>query len=157
MRVAQRQREEEERAARQTAALVCADLPAFRKQVINVVVEYEPAGEKGEPGSTTMRALTAAESRPIIEALAAGKYEALDWTEERWRNELMPLRDAGMFQLTPGLGFSLPLVVSGEKEMLVPMCGRVTFADSPIAKIQKAINADAPEKVQLLPRPKVKE
>jgi hypothetical protein len=149
--VAQRQREEEERAARQTAALVCADLPAFRKQVINVVVEYEPGGEKGEPGSTTMRALTAAESRPIIEALAAGKYEALDWTEQRWRNELMPLRDAGAFQLTPGLGFSLPLVVSGEKEMLIPGCGRLTFADSPLPRLQKAIAPDKPESVRLLP------
>jgi hypothetical protein len=130
--------------------LVCRDFPAFLKQVLNVVAFYRE-GESQLHGRVDGDG-----SRAIIEALAAGKLEKLDWTRERWEKELRDVgeRGAGELDLTPGLGFKLSLVVSGEKEMLIPMVGRLTFEKSPVDAIRKAINADKPKDVELLPRAK---
>ncbi len=145
-------RKDKDRRDAETSRLVCRDWPTFCKLVIAVGANYEE--EKAE----LLGRLPAKEVPGVVALLAAGKFEKLDWTDERWEKELRDVYDrgAGELHLAPGLGFHLPLVVGGEKEMLVPMCGRVTFADSPIAKIQKAINVEAPEKVQILPRPKAK-
>jgi RNA polymerase sigma factor (sigma-70 family) len=136
----------------ETSRLVCRDWPAFCKLVLAIGAHYE------EDKSELMGELPAQEVPGIMALFTAAKFEKLDWSDERWEKELRDVLDrgAGEIDLAPGLGFHLSLFVSGEKEMLIPMCGRITFADSPIAKIQKAINAEAPEKVQLLPRPKVK-
>jgi RNA polymerase sigma factor (sigma-70 family) len=139
-----------ERRELETAALVCRDFPAFLKQVLNVVASYRE-GESQLQGSVAGDG-----SRAIIAALSAGKLEKLDWTRERWEKELRDVleRGAGELDLTPGLGFKLTLVVSGEKEMLIPMVGRLTFEKSPVAAIQKAIDADKARDVELLPRAK---
>ena len=139
-----------ERRELETAALVCRDFPAFLKQVLNVVAFYRE-GESQLHGPVDGDG-----SRAIIEALAAGKLEKLDWTRDRWGKEMRDVgeRGAGELDLTPGLGFKLTLVISGEKEMLIPMVGRLTFEKSPIAAIQKAINAEKPKDVELLPRAK---
>jgi RNA polymerase sigma factor (sigma-70 family) len=142
--------EAKQRAEMETTELVCRDLPAFLKQVLNVVAGYR----EGE--SELHNSITGAESRAIIEAIAAGKLEKLDWTRERWEKELRPLidRGAGTLDLTPGLGFKLMVIVTGEKEMLIPMVGRLTFATSPITALQKAIDPENPKSVELLPQAK---
>ncbi len=142
--------EEKQQRALEPANLVAQDLPAFLKQVLNVVAHY------GQGDKKLTYCMSAVESRPIIDVLAAGKMERLDWTQERWNKELDALfrRDAGSLDLTPGLGFYLMVVISGEKEILVPMYGRLTFASSSIPSLQKAIagRENQPETVQLLPR-----
>jgi RNA polymerase sigma factor (sigma-70 family) len=142
-----------ERRDRETTRLVGRDLPLFLKQVVNVVAHYRE-GESEITGN-----LGRDESRAVLDVLAAGKWEQLDWTEDRWQKELAALgeRAPGEFDLTPGLGFYLPVVISGEKEVLVPLCGRLTFAGSPIAKFRKAINPDKPDAVEVLPRAKAKD
>jgi RNA polymerase sigma factor (sigma-70 family) len=145
-------RKEKERRDLETSRLVCRDWPAFCKVVLAVGAHYS------EGKSEIMGELPAKEMPAAVALLAGGKFERLDWSKERWEKELTDVyeRGAGELQLAPGLGFHLPLVVVGEKEMLVPMCGRITFAESPMAKLQKAINEEDAEKVLLLPRPKVK-
>jgi hypothetical protein len=100
--------------------------------------------------------MTAADSRPIIDAMAGAKIEKLDWTPDRWKRELDALfkSEAGSLDLTPGLGFSLMVVVSGENEILVPEYGKLTFEKSPIPVLQKAIAGRdyRPDSIQLLPR-----
>jgi RNA polymerase sigma factor (sigma-70 family) len=139
-----------ERRELETAALVCRDFPAFLKQVLNVVASYRE-GESELNGR-----VTGDDSRAIIAALAAGKLEKLDWTRERWEKELRDVLDrgAGSLDLTPGLGFKLMLVVTGEKEMLIPMVGRLTFEKSPLPAVRKAIDAEKAKDVELLPRAK---
>jgi RNA polymerase sigma factor (sigma-70 family) len=145
------QRKAKERRDRETTRLVCRDLPAFCKLVVGVDAHYSETGGKPE----TEAALPAEAVPAILALLAPARFERLDWTEERWQKELTDLdeRGAGELDLAPGLGFSLPLVVSGDKEMLIPLCGKLTFADSPIARLQKAVNAKEPDKVGLVPRP----
>jgi RNA polymerase sigma factor (sigma-70 family) len=142
--------EAHEREEMETAALVCRDLSTFLKLVLNVVAGYR----EGE--SQLQGRVSADGSRAIIAALSAGKLEKLDWTRERWEKELGGVleRGAGELDLTPGLGFKLTVVVSGDKEMLIPMVGRLTFEKSPVAAIQKAINADKPNDVELVPKAK---
>jgi RNA polymerase sigma factor (sigma-70 family) len=142
-----------ERRDRETARLVGRDLPLFFKQVVNAVAHYR----EGESEITDN--LGTDESRAVLDVLAAGKWQQLDWTDERWQKELAALgeRGAGEFDLTPGLGFYLPVVISGEKEVLVPLCGKLTFADSPVASLRKAINPDKPDTVEVLPRAKAKD
>jgi RNA polymerase sigma factor (sigma-70 family) len=138
----------------ETTHRICRDLPTFFKFVISVTARYRE-GKDGE-----IRGPVAPdEGRAVLALLAGARFEKLDWTEERWEQEVTDLVEggAGGLDLTPGLGFSLQLVVSGEKEILIPTCGRLTFADSPIAKLQKAIGPDQPDKVLLLPRPKAGE
>jgi len=139
-----------ERRALETANLVARDFPAFLKQVLNVVAHYR----QGDHELT--HCMTEADSRPIIDVLVTGKVEKLDWTQDRWNKELDILfkGNAGSLDLTPGLGFYLMIVVNGEKEILVPMYGKLTFASSPIPVLQKAIAGQeyGPETVQLLPR-----
>jgi hypothetical protein len=144
------ERAAKEREDAETARLVCRDLPAFLKQVLNVVADYR----EGE--SRLNRAVLGDDARALVAALSAGKLEKLDWTRERWEKELRDVfeRDAGSLDLTPGLGFRLTVVVSGEKEMLIPLVGRLTFEQSPLAAIQKAIDAEKAKQVELLPRAK---
>jgi hypothetical protein len=151
--VFKRRQAAKERRDRETARLVGRDLPLFMKQVVNVVAHYRE-GESEIAGN-----LGTDESRAVLAVLAAGKWEQLDWTEDRWQKELAALgeRAPGEFDLTPGLGFYLPVAVSGEKEVLVPFCGKLTFTDSPIARLRKAINPDKPDTVELLPRAKAKD
>jgi RNA polymerase sigma factor (sigma-70 family) len=146
-------RKDKDRRDRETSRLVCRDWPTFCNLVIAVGAHYE------EDKSEIMGQLPAREVPGVLALLTAGKFEPLDWSDERWEKEERDLfdRGAGELLLAPGLGFDLSLVVSGEKELLVSRCGRVTFADGPIGKVQKAINPTDPEKVMLLPRPKVKE
>lgn len=129
--VYQRERAAKERRDVETTRLVCADLPAFFKQVISVTAI----------DGKTRGYLPPAQSKKILAALAAGKFEKLDWTEERWRKEFDALggRSDLELDLAPGLGFSLSLVAVGEKTFLIPNAGRLTFAESPLPAIRKAI------------------
>ena len=61
-------------------------------------------------------------------------------------------REAGSLECAPGLGFSLELVVSGERELLIPSVGRLTFARSPLPALREAIDAERAGEVELLPR-----
>src|SRR5262249_20616486 len=119
------EREAEERRREETTALVCRDLPAFWKLVVSVSAH----SRQGE--THTVSTLSAAEAMPFLAALASAKYEKLDWSRARWEKEMGGVlgRGAGSLDLAPGLGFSLMVVVSGEKEMLIPLCGRLTFRD----------------------------
>jgi hypothetical protein len=146
-------RAKEARAAA-TSRLVCRDLPAFLKLVVSVGAQYAD-----ERDAQVMGCLTDDRARAVIDLLAGGTFERLDWDDRRWEEELSGLdeRKAGGLDLAPGLGFSLPVVVRGAKEMLIPGCGRLTFADSPLAKLQKAIDPEKPDTVKLLPRPKARE
>jgi RNA polymerase sigma factor (sigma-70 family) len=145
-----RQRQAKMRRDIETSRLVCRDLPAFGKLVLSVAVHYQE-GESQLQGLLPQEQVAA-----VVALVTAGKFERLDWDDERWEKELTDLaeRGAGELMLAPGLGFDLPLVVSAEKEMLVPMCGRLTFGESPLPKLRKAIDADKAESVHLLPRPK---
>jgi hypothetical protein len=144
------EQEAKERRSVETTALVCRDLPAFWKLVVSVSPHFR------EGGNNVVATLSAAEARPILAALAGAKFEKLDWGRARWEKEVGDLldRDAGSLDLAPGLGFSLMVVVAGEKEMLIPLCGRLTFRDSPIPLLQRAIDAKKPRSVELLPRPR---
>jgi RNA polymerase sigma factor (sigma-70 family) len=146
----ERVRKAKERRDVETSRLVCRDLPAFRKLVVSVRARY-PQGKHLMEG-----VLPAEEAEAVLALLAAGRFEPLDWTEERWDRELTDLykRDAGEFDLTPGLGYDLLLLVSGEREMLVPMCGKLTFAESPLPKLRKTMGANEADAVRLLPGPK---
>jgi hypothetical protein len=145
-RLAKARREEE------TSRLVCRDLPAFFKLVVSINSRYTQ-GKHQMDGL-----LPADEARAVLHLLGAGKFAALDWSEERWEKELTDLYDRGAAELAlvPGLGYQLPLVVSGEKEMLIPMCGRISFAESPLPKLRKTLAPEKPDSVYLLPRPKGK-
>jgi hypothetical protein len=149
----EQQMKEKARRDVETSRLVCRDWRSFCRLVIAIGAHYK------QDRSELRGDLPAREVPAILALVAGGKFQRLDWTDDRWEKELRDLfeRGAGEVQLAPGLGFHLSLVVSGEKEMLVPMCGRITFADSPIAKLQKAIDPGAPDKVHLLPRPKAKQ
>jgi len=146
----ERQRKAKERRDAETSGLVCRDLPAFCRLVVSVSVSYRQ-GKQEVDGI-----LPAEDGRAVLALLAAGTFEPLDWSEERWEKELGDLeeRGPGEIDLTPGLGYHLSLVVTGEKEMVVPMCGRLTFTESPLSKLRKAIDADKADSVELLPRPK---
>lgn len=122
----------------------------FCKLVLSVGVHYT------EDKSQLQGELPPAAVPVVVALIAAARFERLDRPLDRWEKELADLdaHGAGQIDLVPGLGFSLPPVVRGDKEMLVPMCGRLTFAASPIPRIQKAVNGEAPEKAQLLPRPR---
>jgi hypothetical protein len=141
--------ETKEQRALETSKLVARDFPAFLQQVLNVVAHYRQGNHQ------LIACLSAEESQPIIDALAKGKLEPLDW-DERCKKELDALfkRDAASLDLTPGLGFYLMIVISGDKEILVPPYGKLTFANSPIAVLQKAIAGREylPETIELLPR-----
>jgi hypothetical protein len=101
-------------------------------------------------------ALQAGESRRVVELLAAAKLERLDWSAERWERELKGLidRGAGSLECAPGLGFSLELAISGERELLIPSVGRLTFARSPLPALQALIDAGRAKEIELLPRAK---
>jgi hypothetical protein len=139
-----------ERRAMETAKLVTCNFPAFLKQVLNLVAHYRQGNNE------LTYCLSAVESRPIIDELASGKIEALDWTQDRWKKELEGRfqRGAGSFDLTPGLGFYLMIVFNGGEEILVFPYGKLTFEKSPLAVFQKAIagRQHKPETIQLLPR-----
>jgi hypothetical protein len=143
-------REQTEQAKRndETARLVSANLPAFFREVRNVVVHYRE-GENELTGS-----VAGAECRAMLKALSGGRPEKLDWSQERWQHEIGGLLDRGAatLDLTPGLGFSLPLVVRGDKEILVFPYGRLAFANSPMEVLRKAIDAEAADKIELLPK-----
>ena len=44
--------------------------------------------------------------------------------------------------MTRDQAFALPLMVNGDKEFLIPMVGRVTFSESPLPALRKAIDAE---------------
>jgi RNA polymerase sigma factor (sigma-70 family) len=133
-----------------TTELVCRDLPAFWKQVISVTAHYRQ-GEK-EMHIT----LPTGEARPVVDLLAAGRLEKLDWAGGGWERKVKDLidRGAGSLDLAPGLGYSLMLVVSGERELLIAPVGRLTFARSPLPALREAIDANRARDVELLPRAK---
>jgi RNA polymerase sigma factor (sigma-70 family) len=135
---------------RETSRLVCADLPAFWPHVLSVSAHYR------EGDSELNSSVNAPAARLLVQALAKGKLERLDWKTERWEREVRALFDSGAaaLDLTPGLGFSLVAVVAGEKEVLLPDYGRLVFEESPLPAIQKAIDRANPQRVELLPRTK---
>jgi hypothetical protein len=134
----------------ETTRLVCRNLPAFFKQVRNVVAHYHQKRDQ------RINCLSVDESRPFLEALAAAKVEPLPWSDERWTKELQRLTDRGAatLDLTPGLGYFLIVVVSGEQEMLIPDYGRVTFSQSPLPALQRALAGwgGKAKRIRLLPR-----
>ena len=144
------QRAEEERQQLETIQAVCRDLPAFLTQVITVSVGYRQGEDQNRWG------LPANRSKLVLKALAVDKVEQLEWNLQRWKAELTKLeeRGAGSLTLTPGVGFDLPLVIAGERQMLIPRYGRITFKSSPIKAIQNAIESDpkTAQTVELLPR-----
>jgi hypothetical protein len=146
----ERQRAEEERQQLKTIRAVCRDLPTFLTQVITVRVGYRQGEDQIRWG------LPANRSQLVLKALAVDKVEQLEWNLQRWKAELAKLdeRGAGALALTPGVGFDLPLVIAGERQMLIPRYGRVTFKSSPIKAIQNAIESDpkTAKTVELLPR-----
>jgi len=143
-------RAEEERQQLETIRAVCRDLPAFLTQVITVTVSYRQGEDQLRWG------LPANRSKLVLKALVVDKVEKLEWNLQRWKTGLAELdeRGAGSLALTPGVGFDLPLVIAGERQMLIPRYGRVTFKSSPIKGIQNAIESDpeAATTVELLPR-----
>jgi RNA polymerase sigma factor (sigma-70 family) len=148
--VFQRDQAAKDRRAEETTVLVCRDLPLFWKQVLGVTAHYR-MGDKEMNVS-----LQAGESRVVVELLTSAKLERLDWSSARWERELKDLidRGAGSLECAPGLGFSLELVVSGEREQLIPSVGRLTFARSPLPALKEAIDAARAREVDLLPRAK---
>jgi hypothetical protein len=148
--VFQRDQAAKGRRAEETTVLVCRDLPLFWKQILGVTAHYR-MGEK-----VMHISLPAGESRAVVALLAAAKLERLDWSVARWDRELKGLidRGGGYLERAPGLGFSLELAISGEREMLIPSVGRLTFARSPLPALQEAIDAARAREVELLPRAK---
>jgi RNA polymerase sigma factor (sigma-70 family) len=134
----------------ETAALVGRDLPAFWKHVISITAHYR------EREKVMHITLPVDDSRPVVELLATAKLEKLDWSVERWDREIKRYYDrgAGSLDLAPGLGFSLEIVVSGERELLIPPVGRLTFVRSPLPALREAIDAKRANDVELLPQPK---
>jgi hypothetical protein len=145
-------RRESERAERrqlETLRSVCGDLPAFLKQVVNLVVSYR------EGDSELLEYLSADASRPVLAAMEIEKVEELSWTRQRWQTEMSKSQEkgGGMMQLTPGIGFSLPMVFAGENELLIPMYGRVRLKTDITPKVRQALrsNPDKAKALQLLP------
>jgi hypothetical protein len=137
----------------ETGRMVCRDWPAFLKVVVSVSAWYSVDDSELSEG------LQPEQTRAVVALLRTGRYEQLNWSEKRWLKELRSpgYQKGGSLELAPGLGFSLPLAIVSDKELLVPMCGRIRFADSPIAKLQKIIDPDNPGKVKLLPPGKARE
>src|SRR5262249_16793594 len=74
---AEQKHQAKERRALATAKSVARDFPAFLRQVLNVVAHYRQ-------GTNQITAcLSADESQPIIDALASGKLEGLNWNDDR--------------------------------------------------------------------------
>ncbi len=140
-------REEAGRKELETTREVCRDLPGFLKQGIGVVANYRDGGQQIRSGLTPDR------SRRIALALVSGKVEELRWPAETWRERLRILddRQAGALELAPGLGYSLRLVIVGDREILIPMFGRITFDTSPIGEIRGAIEDGPGRAIGLLP------
>jgi RNA polymerase sigma factor (sigma-70 family) len=129
--VYQREHEAKERRDQETTRLVCADLPAFFKQVISVVVIDK----------NTRGVLPQPQTKKVLNSLAAGKFEKLNWSEERWKKEYDALGgEPGLeLDLAPGLGYSLTIIPAGEKTILIPDVGRLVFDENPLPAIRKAI------------------
>jgi RNA polymerase sigma factor (sigma-70 family) len=145
-----RELEAEGRRAGETTRLVSRDLPAFLQQVVNLVVHFREGNDRA------MQCLTAEESRPILQAMKVDRVEKLSWTQERWNRELKKLHKGGAAELalTPGMGFSLPVVFVSDRELLIPLYGRVRLKAGIAAKVRRALASD-PKKaggIQLLPR-----
>jgi RNA polymerase sigma factor (sigma-70 family) len=144
-----REMESRERRQMETLRLVSRDLAAFLKQVVNLVVGYR----EGE--SELVAWLDAERSRPVLEAMEVEKVEELSWTRQRWQAEMEKLqqRGASTMELTPGIGFSLPVVLAGDKELLIPMYGRVYLKMGIADKLRQALqdNPDKAHSIQLLP------
>lgn len=134
----------------ETTRRVAADLPAFLRQVRNVEIIAESADSK----ELTRELLTVQASRPVLEALKVERVEKLDWTPAKWRQTLEKKANAHALILTPGLGFSLQLIVSGDREMLIPGYGRVTFNSSPLEAIRKAAGGGGKDSSLVHPRGK---
>ena len=85
-------RKEKERRDTETSRLVCRDWPAFCKLVIAVAAitarkspKSWAAARKEVPG--------------VVALLAGGKFEKLDWNDERWEKELRDVYDRGAGEL----------------------------------------------------------
>jgi hypothetical protein len=127
-----------EREELETTREACRDLGGFLRQVRDVPAEYREGGRQLRAG------LTRDCSARVVSALGLGTFEELDWSRERWAERLKEL-DAGLageLHLAPGLGYSLRLVVSGDRELLVPSIGRIRFETSPIEAVRGAIADD---------------
>jgi len=127
-----------EREELETTREACRDLGGFLRQVRDVPAEYREGGRQLRAG------LTRDCSARVVSALGLGTFEELDWSRERWAERLKEL-DAGLageLYLAPGLGYSLRLVVSGDRELLVPSIGRIRFETSPIEAVRGAIADD---------------
>jgi RNA polymerase sigma factor (sigma-70 family) len=128
-----KQREEKQRYDVETAKLVCGDFATFLKHVISVEAH----------DNNTMGIIRGDNARAILQAISKGKFEPLNWTRDRWHKEFEKIGERGLeIRLSPGLGFSLSLIVHGENEMFIPMVGRLTFEKSPMPAFRKAIDAE---------------
>lgn len=139
----QQHQEDAQRAASEREELeatreACRDLGVFLRQVRSVTAEYREGGQQLRAGLTHER------SARVVRALSLGTFEGLDWSRERWAERLKELDagQAGELHLTPGLGYSLRLVISGDRELLVPRFGRIRFEASPIEAVRGAIADD---------------
>lgn len=127
-----------EREELETTREACRDLGGFLRHVRDVTAEYREGGRQLRAGLTRER------SARVVSALGLGTFEELDWSRERWAERLKELDagQAGELHLAPGLGYSLRLVVSGDRELLVPSIGRIRFETSPIEAVRGAIADD---------------
>jgi hypothetical protein len=123
-----RQMRAREERTQETSRLVCRDLSTFCKLLISIEALEDNTRGPLKPASV----------RKVAAALASGKFEALDWPRERWEKELDGNRGPDL-DLSPGLGFSLTLMVKNDREIYIPAIGKLTYTESPLPTIRKAI------------------
>jgi RNA polymerase sigma factor (sigma-70 family) len=123
-----RQMRAREERTQETSHLVCRDLSTFCKLLVSIEALEDNTRGLLKPTSV----------RKVAAALASGKFEALDWSRERWEKELDGNRGPDL-DLSPGLGFSLTLMVKNDKEIYIPAIGKLTYTESPLPTIRKAI------------------
>jgi hypothetical protein len=148
--VSERERAEKDARKVETIRMVTPHLQQFLPQVISIAVECN----QGE--SRILTSILRQQTQAILRDMKVGKVEELSWTDEQWKDEIKKVTDRGAAELglTPGIGFTLELIVVAKDEALVPRFGRVKFEKFPETKIRSAIagsRADA-KTIQLLPQ-----
>jgi len=114
--------EDRERMTGETTAMVVRDLPRFLELVIAVRLS-----DKQGVGFYAAEPL-----RPLLKQLPAQEFEALNLTPQEWQKRIGELSRQGATQLalTPGLGYDLWLIESGDKQAVIPYYGQVTLTQS---------------------------
>jgi len=135
---------------KRTVRRVAQDWNGFLEEVVSMTVFFREGSQQ------CMTALYAGSSAKVIPLLAAQSVERFELDKEQWKSRSRdPNKRGGAYlKLIPGLGFSLPLYLSGEKEGIIPDYGRITFRQSPAEALRSVLASD-PESlkaIQVLPR-----